>query len=42
MAEPETAITKPKEGMIVYDTTEKCLKIYSDGSWKCYNIPACP
>jgi len=35
-------ITKPQEGMMVYDTTDKCLKIYSDGAWRCFNQPACP
>lgn len=35
-------ITTPQEGMMVYDTTEKCLKIYSDDEWKCFNKPACP
>lgn len=37
-----TNITNPQEGMMVYDTTDKCLKIYSDGAWKCFNIPGCP
>lgn len=36
------AITNPQEGMMVYDTTAKCLKIYSDGAWTCFNNPACP
>lgn len=35
-------ITHPKEGMIVFDTTVKCLKIYSDGAWKCFSVPSCP
>lgn len=35
-------ITNPQEGMMVYDTTEKCLKIYSDNAWKCFKTPACP
>ncbi|MCW3161323.1 hypothetical protein [Chryseobacterium oryctis] len=35
-------ITKPQEGMMVYDTTDKCLKIYSDGAWRCFNEPTCP
>ncbi len=35
-------ITTPQEGMMVYDTTDKCLKIYSDGAWRCFNQPACP
>ncbi|RTZ49326.1 hypothetical protein EJ377_01160 [Chryseobacterium arthrosphaerae] len=36
------------EGMMVYDTTNSCLKIYTstDGgttfSWKCLNTQACP
>lgn len=35
-------ITNPVEGMMVYDTTDKCLKIYSEGSWKCFDKPSCP
>ena len=35
-------ITAPQEGMMVYDTTDKCLKIYSDGIWSCFNTPTCP
>lgn len=35
-------IANPQEGMMVYDKTAKCLKIYSDGAWKCFNIPGCP
>ncbi|MEG0926703.1 VCBS repeat-containing protein [Chryseobacterium sp.] len=36
-----TSITNPVEGMLVYDITEKCLKIYDGVSWKCFNIPSC-
>ena len=35
-------ITTPQEGMMVYDTTDKCLKIYADGMWSCFSQPACP
>ncbi len=35
-------IANPQEGMMVFDTTVKCLKIYSDGVWKCFSTPACP
>ena len=35
-------IASPQEGMMIFDTTAKCLKIYSDGSWKCFNTPGCP
>lgn len=35
-------ITDPQEGMLIYDTTAKCLKIYSDGQWSCFSTPACP
>lgn len=35
-------ITNPQDGMMVYDTDVKCLKIYSDGVWKCFSSPACP
>lgn len=37
-----TGITNPQEGMIVYDLNVKCLKVYSDGSWKCFSTPSCP
>lgn len=37
-----TLITHPQEGMMVYDTTAKCLKIYEGSSWSCFNQPACP
>lgn len=35
-------ITNPVEGMMVYDTTDKCLKIFADGVWSCFSTPACP
>ena len=35
-------ITNPQEGMIIYDTFTKCLKIYDGTNWKCYSNPACP
>lgn len=42
-------ITNPIDGMMVYDTTDKCLKIYTvdettpaNTGWKCYTTPACP
>ncbi|MDN3607644.1 hypothetical protein [Kaistella yonginensis] len=31
-----------QEGMMVYDTVNKCLKIYSDGAWSCFETPTCP
>ncbi|SHI29743.1 hypothetical protein SAMN05443429_10172 [Cruoricaptor ignavus] len=41
---PATKIPKNKsvKGMMVYDTTEKCLKIYDGNQWKCFNKQACP
>lgn len=30
------------EGMMVYDTTNNCLKIYNGTIWSCYTTPACP
>lgn len=30
------------EGMMVYDTTNNCLKIYNGSVWSCYSTPACP
>ena len=41
-----SAIANPVVGMMVYDTTEKCLKIYTGPAategWRCYQRPACP
>lgn len=44
-----TAITNPVDGMMVYDTTVKCLKIYTtdtaipgNSGWKCFSTPTCP
>lgn len=35
-------ITDPQEGMLVYDTTDKCLKAYDGNAWSCFDKPACP
>lgn len=37
-------ITNPVEGMMVYDTTENCLKVYVNSTigWKCFNKKTCP
>lgn len=35
-------ISAPQEGMMVYDGEDHCLKIFSDGAWKCFNVPSCP
>ena len=35
-------IANPQEGMMVYDKTAKCLKLYSDGVWSCFNTQTCP
>ena len=35
-------IANPQDGMMVFDTTDKCLKIYSAGAWKCFQTPTCP
>lgn len=37
-----SGITKPVEGMMVYDKDEKCLKIYDGTQWSCFKTPACP
>lgn len=36
---PQTAdsITDPKEGMIVYDIQDKCVKLFNGDRWKCIN-----
>lgn len=36
------SITDPKKGMMVYDTTNNCLKIYTGTSWKCFTTFSCP
>lgn len=35
-------IVDPQEGMVVYDTVHKCLKIYNGTQWKCFSLPVCP
>ncbi|WBV61854.1 hypothetical protein PFY12_06945 [Chryseobacterium camelliae] len=38
-------ISNPVEGMMVYDTVAKCLKINTTGTssgWSCFSIPSCP
>lgn len=37
-----TAISTPQEGMMVYDTTAKCLKLYDGTKWSCFTKPVCP
>lgn len=36
------AIAAPQDGMMVYDTTAKCLKVYDGNAWYCFNTPSCP
>ena len=36
------SITDPKKGMMVYDTTNNCLKIYTGTAWKCFTTFSCP
>ncbi|KIA85988.1 protein of unknown function [Kaistella jeonii] len=40
IASPETAISNPILGMLVYDTTKDCLKLYNGTSWNCIK-PTC-
>jgi hypothetical protein len=35
-------LTSPQEGMMVYDTSVKCLKLYDGTSWSCFSTAACP
>lgn len=35
--DPETAITNPIDGMMVFDTDDVCLKIYNGTKWSCIN-----
>lgn len=30
------------DGMMAYDTTVNCLKIYDGSDWKCFSTPSCP
>ncbi len=36
------AIVSPQEGMMLYDTTLKCLKIYDGTAWSCFSTATCP
>lgn len=36
------AIVSPQEGMIVYDTVAKCLKLYDGTAWSCFSTATCP
>ena len=40
IASPETAIMSPVIGMLVYDTTKDCLRLYNGTSWNCIE-PTC-
>lgn len=42
VANPATDIVNPVDGMMVFDTTLQCLKIYDGTAWSCYSAPACP
>ncbi|MFC6268940.1 hypothetical protein [Frigoriflavimonas asaccharolytica] len=35
-------IASPQDGMMVYDTTLNCLKLYDGTTWSCFNTPTCP
>lgn len=36
------SITVPVIGMMIYDTTNNCLKIYNGTSWNCFSRITCP
>lgn len=36
------SITNPVKGMMIYDTTNQCLKIYTGTTWKCFSVQTCP
>lgn len=49
VANPATAISNPVDGMMVYDTTLNCLRIYvedtvtpANSSWRCVGTQTCP
>ncbi|MCJ7932593.1 MAG: hypothetical protein MUW56_02895 [Chryseobacterium sp.] len=33
--QPGDAVTEPKEGMLLYDIQDKCVKLYNGSTWKC-------
>ncbi|KEY18699.1 hypothetical protein HY04_09460 [Kaistella antarctica] len=35
-------VTNPVEGMMIYDTFSKCLKIYNGTAWNCFSTATCP
>lgn len=42
IASPETAIANPVEGMIVYDTANKVIKLYNGSVWHALTQQGCP
>ena len=49
IANPTAAIINPVDGMMVYDTTLNCLRIYvvdstvpTNSGWKCFDTQTCP
>lgn len=49
VAKPEISISNPVDGMMVYDTTLNCLRIYvvdtitpTNTGWKCFDKQSCP
>ncbi|WP_144282953.1 FISUMP domain-containing protein [Chryseobacterium echinoideorum] len=37
---PETNISSPQNGMILYDTTKKCVRAYQNNAWSnCFGVP---
>lgn len=36
------SILDPVVGMIIYETNDKCLSIYTSTGWKCYQSASCP
>lgn len=41
MTSSEINALTAQPGMLVYDTTDNCLKMYN-GTWKCVSTPSCP
>lgn len=35
-------IANPQNGMLIFDTQDKCLKLYDGTKWTCFSTPACP
>lgn len=38
----KSSISNPIVGMLIYETDDQCLSIYTSNGWRCYNSFSCP